>query len=386
MLKLIYRILGLSVLVWVLVVARPTEAKATGVTFTLTAKSAFARALPSLSSPRAASLFKGQTYNVLARSADGLWLKLDYASLFTEAWVVKSYGTVTGDVASLPVAEGTSGVSAPAPTSPAAGATPSASGTATTTVSSPPLAANAYYPTDLPIIPTISQTAREIYQRGLKQGTNPKHFSRVGDCQSIIPYFLAAFDYGNYRLGDFVALQPTIDNFAGSWSRQGQASSRGFNVSNVFVPIWSDPKQCLKNEGPLACELRLNRPSMVVISMETWWGGDASGYESYMRRILDTIIASGAVPILSTKADNIEGTGAINATIVKLAQEYDVPLWNFWAAVQPLPNRGMHSDGFHLTWERNYFDDPAVLQKAWPMRNLTALQAIDAVWRGVSTP
>jgi hypothetical protein len=27
-----------------------------------------------------------------------------------------------------------------------------------------------------------------------------------------------------------------------------------------------------------------------------------------------------------------------------------------------------------------------VMEMAWPWRNLTALQAIDAVWRGVSAP
>ena len=63
-----------------------------------------------------------------------------------------------------------------------------------------------------------------------------------------------------------------------------------------------------------------------------------------------------------------------------------MPLWNFWAAAQPLPAHGLRPDGFHLTWERNYFNDPAVMQQAWPWRNLTALQAIDAVWRGVSAP
>ena len=158
----------------------------------------------------------------------------------------------------------------------------------------------------------------------------------MGDCQSVVPYFLAAFDYGNYALGPYAPLQETIDHFSGSWARESIATNRGFNVATVFVPLWADPERCLNNESPLACELRLNRPSFVIITMETWWGGDASGYESYLRRIVEYAIARGTVPILGTKADNIEGNGSINGVIVKLAQEYDVPLWNFWAAVQPL--------------------------------------------------
>ncbi len=342
-----------------------------GVTFTLARKSAFARAVPSLAGPRAASLFEGQTYAANARSADNQWVRLDYAGIRTEAWILVAYGTLTGELASLPVV--TPAIAAPGST-PAPGQTPAAD-----------LNVPAFQPNN-PVIPVVSQTARDIYQRGLQRGNNPRAFSKIGDCQSVVPYFLAAFDYGAYNLGPYTSLQEAITNFSGSFARDSVASNRGFNVATVFVPLWSDPKRCLKNESPLACEFRLHRPSIAIISMETWWGGDPAGYESYLRRIVEFSIAQGTVPILGTKADNVEGDGSLNAVIVKLAQEYDIPLWNFWAAVQPLPNHGLHPDGFHLTWERPYFDNPAVLDKSWPVRNLTALQAIDAVWRGVSAP
>jgi hypothetical protein len=60
-------------------------------------------------------------------------------------------------------------------------------------------------------------------------------------------------------------------------------------------------------------------------------------------------------------------------------------LWNFWAAVQPLPSHGLLKDGFHLTHGNNYFfDDPKTIKTGVSVRNLTALQAIDAVWRILS--
>ena len=93
-----------------------------------------------------------------------------------------------------------------------------------------------------------------------------------------------------------------------------------------------------------------------------------------MRRILDTIIAHGAVPILATKADNVEGNHSLNLATARLADEYDLPLWNFWAAVQPLPNHGMdekRADGFHISTE------------AWGTRSFSALQALDSLWRGL---
>jgi hypothetical protein len=103
-----------------------------------------------------------------------------------------------------------------------------------------------------------------------------------------------------------------------------------------------------------------------------------------MRAIIEFTIDQGIVPILATKADDLEGNNRINATIAELANEYDIPLWNFWRAVQDLPNGGLQSDNAHLTFGTNHFDNVTSLQTAWPVRNLTALQALDAVWRGVT--
>jgi hypothetical protein len=102
-----------------------------------------------------------------------------------------------------------------------------------------------------------------------------------------------------------------------------------------------------------------------------------------MRRIIEFSIENGVVPILSTKADNEEGNGIVNATIARLAYEYDIPLWNYWLAVQPLPDHGLQEDGAHITWGPNRFDDPQAMKKGWTVRNLTALLVLDAVWRSV---
>jgi hypothetical protein len=68
-------------------------------------------------------------------------------------------------------------------------------------------------------------------------------------------------------------------------------------------------------------------------------------------------------------------------------------LWNFWASVQDLPNHGLAQydvfgqvDLFHLTRSEGFFsyDNPDIEQTGWSMRNLTALQALDAVRRGLS--
>jgi hypothetical protein len=243
---------------------------------------------------------------------------------------------------------------------------------------------------NLPIVPTISDTARAIYQRGLEMGNNPQAFSKVGDCQTSTDFFLVDFDHPDqYRLGDeYAELQSTIDYYQGSFSRQSLAVKDGFNVAAVVSPLRADPKQCNAGETPLACEIRLNRPSVALISMETnFKQRTADEYGKYMRQIVEYTISQGVVPILGTKADNIEGNNSINTEIAIIANEYDIPMWNFWAASQPLPNHGFDTglqDGFHLSFSRNFFDEPKNMLSAWPWRNLTALQVLDAVWHGLS--
>lgn len=245
----------------------------------------------------------------------------------------------------------------------------------------PPLANDAWM--QMPVVPNgVSDGMRAVYQRGLIQGNDPTHFSIIGDCQNVSSYFLSTFDKpGDYSLGtEYAYLQPTIDYYQGSFSRESLAVKGGFNAAAVISPLRADPKMCNAGESPLDCELRTWKPSVVFVSMETWWSHKpAEEYDKYMRKVLDRIIEYGAVPIIATKADNLEGDHSINAAIAQLAYEYDIPLWNFWAALQHLPDHGLTEDGFHLTFARNFFDDPVRMQNAWPWRNLTALQSLDSV-------
>jgi len=250
----------------------------------------------------------------------------------------------------------------------------------------PPLGKDAWM--QMPVIPNgVSDAMRTVYQHGLEMGNDPTHFSVIGDCQNVSSYFLSAFDEpGDYSLGtEYTYLQPTIDYFHGSFSHVSVAVKGGFNAAAVISPLRSDKSVCNANESPLDCELRLWKPSIVFVSMETWWSQKpAAEYDKYMRKVLDRIIESGAVPIIATKADNLEGDNSINETVAQLAYEYEIPMWNFWAAVQPLPDHGLSPDGFHLTFARNFFDDKDRMESAWPWRNLTALQSLDAVHKSLT--
>ncbi len=250
----------------------------------------------------------------------------------------------------------------------------------------PPLEEDAWM--HMPAVPTeISDSMRQVYERGLALGNDPTRFSIIGDCQNVSSYFMAVFDKpGEFSLGaKYAYLQPTVDYYQNSFSRQSLAVKGGFNVAAILSPLRADPKSCNKNESPLDCELRTWKPSIVFVSMETWWSEKpADVYDKHMRQVIERILETGAVPIIATKADNLEGNNSINATIAQIAYDYEIPLWNFWAAVQPLPNHGLSDDHFHLTFARNFFDDPVRMKSAWPWRNLTALQTLDVVRRGLA--
>jgi hypothetical protein len=239
----------------------------------------------------------------------------------------------------------------------------------------------------MPVIPTFSDTAREIYQRGLSMGRDPHRFSKAGDCESTTGWYLAEFDLEppTYRLGSYSALQITINYYKGSFKRESVAVRRGANTSSLLTSLWADPNLCEVGESMLACEYRLHNPSLALIAIGSNDVLGVDDFESQMRRIIEFTISEGIVPILSTKADNAEGGHKLNIILSNLAYEYDIPLWNFWLAVQPLPNHGLQPDGFHLTFGGNLFDDPDRMQNAWPWRNLTALQTLDAARQTLTT-
>lgn len=238
-----------------------------------------------------------------------------------------------------------------------------------------------------PVIPTVSETAREVYQHGQTSGNNPRAFSKIGDGEISTEWFFTSLDLGQeyYDLGPYQNLQSVIEYFSGSFGRIGMAARRGFNTNHILDSTMSDSTVCKSGESPLTCELRLHRPAFALLSLGTNQVWEPEVFEQGMRQLLDILLSENVIPILSTKGDNLEGDHRINRKIVCLAQEYDVPLWNFWSAIQSIPHHGLQPDLEHLTYGINDFDDPQAMRTAWTIRNLTALQMLDAVWKGATT-
>jgi hypothetical protein len=222
-----------------------------------------------------------------------------------------------------------------------------------------------------PIIPELSHRALEQYQNGKEEGVYANVFSIVGDCQSLPWLFLGRYDLDQYSLneGD-TYLQETIDFYTGSFNYYGPSIIDGLNVSSALSPDWANRSVCLAGETPVECELRLRRPAIVLVNLGTNWGNNSiERYEGYLRQIVDIILEHGALPVLGTKADNVEGDHRINEAIARVAYDYELPLWNFWLAAQNLPNGGLniYYDGIHLTIE------------GANLHSFTALQVLDTL-------
>jgi hypothetical protein len=239
---------------------------------------------------------------------------------------------------------------------------------------------------DLPVIPQLSDYAKEILSDGLKKGNNPNAFSKIGDCDTSTTWYLSDFDLDEryYELGDYAGqFKPVIDYFSGSFGRRSLAATPGFSAASVLSNYWTDYSVCETDEVPLTCEYRIHNPAFVLISLGTNDGYNPPSFKENLREIVEITLEQSRLPILMTKADDVEGNFSINQDIADLAAEYEIPLWNFWSVIQDLPNHGLVEDGIHLTFYKNDFSDPVSFDYAWTQRNLTAMQVLDVMMQNI---
>jgi hypothetical protein len=242
----------------------------------------------------------------------------------------------------------------------------------------------------MPIVPVPSETARRIYYAGLGLKNDPHAFSILGDCLSLPGNLFGEMGNGpnHYKLGPYTALEPAVEWFSDSFGRYGITRVNGFNTAAVLSPLMANPMECQTDESPMACEYRVHHPSFAIIALGTDDNTSSpEAYEERMRKIIEYTIDQGIVPILATKADNREGNHAFNRIVASLSYEYGLPMWNFWAAVQPLPLHGLIDNRGHLTWaDPDDLSSEFGMTRAVPVHTLTALQTLDSVWRGVTVP
>jgi len=225
------------------------------------------------------------------------------------------------------------------------------------------------------VIPQVDPSIRAIYEYGQTLGNDPHAFSIFGDCQARPAEFLGVFDTDPSAMETLSPeLRETVANFRGSFNRESSTAQDGTTPGALLWTQWHRGEYgCTFDETPVQCELRTHRPSFVIIQVGTHF---ESRNTEYLRKIITQLMDAGVVPILATKADNREKDERINRDMALLASEYDLPLWNFWAALSNLPDRGLYTRNDRPLQGAIYLNEEASLR-----HRMTGLEALNAIWR-----
>ncbi|MCB9109778.1 MAG: hypothetical protein H6634_00880 [Anaerolineales bacterium] len=227
----------------------------------------------------------------------------------------------------------------------------------------------------LPVLPEPGTNIRAIYEKGIARGNDPHAFSIFGDCQSRPDEFFGMYETDPELVASLLPeLQETVRYFTGSFNRESPTSQDGTTPGALLWDQWHRGEYgCSFGETPVSCELRIHNPSFVIIQIGSHF---ESRNTEYLRRVINQLLENGVVPILATKADNREKDNRINRDMALLSAEYDLPLWNFWASLSDLPNRGLYTRKDRpLQGDIYLTDDAKVIHRE------TGLEALDIVWR-----
>ena len=230
---------------------------------------------------------------------------------------------------------------------------------------------------DWPVMPVVTQHVQEIYALGQSLGRDPRAFSIFGDCQSVPEEFLGLYVKNSAAYHQLPEeLQATVDYFYGSMNRESPTVKPGTTTGALLWEDWHEQEYgCVLGETPVACEIRLHNPAFVIITVGTHY--EDRNYR-YLQIIVEDLMAQGIVPVLATKADNREGDHRINADIAQLAVDYDLPLWNWWAATADLPDHGLETHKGEEYLGKIYFNE-----EVKDRHRLNALQVIYTLWQAV---
>ena len=239
-------------------------------------------------------------------------------------------------------------------------------------------------------LPTLDEATlarlRAIRAVGAARGMRDGVFAKIGDSITESGSYLFDVGEGWYEIGAFAALEPTIRHFRAqplgdrnSFNRPSACATAGWTAGSALE---GDPS------SPLRSELSATRPGYAVVMYGT---NDIDrdtpdGLQRNLTRILEIIEENGTVPVLSTIPDRTDRADAgalaisMNQRIRALAAARHIPLMDYWAALQPLPARGLDGDGIHPNVYRgdaggNFTVEG--LRYGYNVRNLVTLLTLD---------
>jgi hypothetical protein len=334
------------------------------------------RAGPDGQFPVIASLAPNVPVTITARTRSAIWLQLEANGL--TGWTTYTFLEVPDGLQYLPIIDSSSDL---------------------VVAETPPITPVAPPMDFTGIIPSISPHVRQIYLRGQELGNNRHVFSKIGDSITASTLFLTQFGRGMTQLHDYAYLQPVIEHFSevsiGGYTPftfPSLAARTSWQSGHLLDPNMRATEFCWVGESPLVCEYRSNMPAVALIMIGTNDLAQINSgvYRDNLETIVQISIERGIIPVLSTIPDRLNSpvTGRVlefNQIIRDVALTYDIPLWDYWLAMQRLPNLGISIDDIHPSYATDQATavfTPEYLRYGYNMRNLTALLVLEAVWRG----
>jgi hypothetical protein len=257
---------------------------------------------------------------------------------------------------------------------------------------SPPAYGKNSNTTPLPDWIKVTPRARELVRQAIKAGRDPRMFTIAGDSNSTWQRGIGRIAAGTFDFGVNGQLRGVVARFDPSFSRVSLAVGGGYRAADMADPDMAAAKGCQPGEGLFACELRASNAGIVFIQLGTGDKFAWRDFEANTRAMIELTLARSAVPVLVTKADDMEsiqggaGFNFINDTIRALAAEYQLPLVDFYGASRDLPTvpnpdlpkRPFTQYGLHDEWGY-YFH---LTEEGFALKVLGELHMLDALTRG----
>ncbi|CAN5418333.1 hypothetical protein BH10CHL1_BH10CHL1_42140 [soil metagenome] len=264
-----------------------------------------------------------------------------------------------------------------------------------------------------PIVPTINVALkarlRAILADGVTKGNQATVFAKLGDSITDSGSFLSDIGCSAENLGDHSELASIIAHFrsttfpanyaavwcsvADSFTRASASAVTGWSANQLLGLPDINHTECQNEESALTCELRVLKPSIALIMVGTndlERFNDLERYRTDLTHIITTTVAAGVIPVLSTLPPRLDDANlgarvaSYNQVVREVAQAQQIPLWNFWQALQgaQMINQGISEDGVHPNLASCGASVCAAdftsegLRYGYNQRNFTALQVL----------
>ncbi len=220
-------------------------------------------------------------------------------------------------------------------------------------------------------------------------------FAKIGASSTVSKQFMHCFSGDHVDLADHSALQPTVEWFKTLVSDTEDAYTRESLSATVgwaaFHALDGDP-------SPLQQEVDAIEPRYAVILYGTNDIGynNLYGYTNNMLDIVDTLLAQGVIPVLSSimpRDDNPTADAKVpryNLAVRAVAQARRIPFIDYHRELIVLPDHGLGGDDLHpsvyspMGSSRSCVFTPEGLQYGYSIRNLLTIQALDRLRQTIS--